>query len=246
MKTLKRIIIGLVILVLLLVIVVRLVLHESRPTVIESNADQLANKILLAVNKESWDFLKYVQWSFPRGHHYVWDRPNNKIGVSWEDFVVHLDMNAVDGKAYKGDVVLEGEDNVKAVQEAWSLWCNDSFWLTAPFKVFDPGTTRQLAVDAEGQEGMLITYESGGITPGDQYLWFVDNQGLPTEYKMWVKILPIEGVYVSWVDYETLAGGSKLAQSHTLGLTNMQIDITDIKSGDNWSDLGFDTNPIKL
>jgi len=246
MKTLKRILIGLVILVLLLVVVVRLVLHESRPTVIEGNADQLANKILVAVNKESWDSLKYVQWSFPRGHHYVWDRPNNNARVSWEDFVVHLNMDAVDGKAYKGDIALEGEDNVKAVQDAWSLWCNDSFWFTAPFKVFDPGTNRQLAVDAEGQEGLLITYESGGVTPGDQYLWFVDNQGLPTGYKMWVKIIPIGGVYASWEDYETLAGGSKVAQSRTLGLANMQIDITDIKSGDNWSDLGFDTNPVNL
>ncbi len=246
MKILKRILIGLVILILALILIVRVVLHEGRPTPVEGNADEMAHKMLLAVDKDAWDSLKYVQWTFPRGHSYVWDKPNNNARVSWDNMVVHLDMDAVDGKAFQDGKELVDDQKSKAVQEAWSFWCNDSFWFTAPFKVFDKGTKREVATDSDGKKGLLITYESGGVTPGDQYLWFLDNEGLPTGYKMWVKIIPIGGVYASWVNYTTLAEGSKVAQSHTLSLANMQIEMTDIKSGQSWSELGYSSNPIEL
>ena len=114
------------------------------------------------------------------------------------------------------------------------------------FKVFDPGTKRDMAVDADGAEGLLITYESGGVTPGDQYLWYMDESGMPTGYKMWTKIIPVGGVYASWKDYTTLSGGAKVAQSHGLSSMNVNMPMTDIKSGQSWSDLGFSSNPIQL
>jgi len=246
MKWIKRILIFLVVLLLIGFLVVKFVLSESEPKIVEGNADAVAHQVLTAMNKPAWDTLNYVQWSFPGGHHYVWDKVNNNSRVSWKDYVVHLDMDEVDGKAYKGDAELSGDDKTKAIQSAWGFWCNDSFWFSAPYKVFDPGTKRDMAVDADGKEGLLITYESGGVTPGDQYLWYVDDTGLPTGYKMWAKIIPVGGVYTSWSDYTTLAGGARVAQAHTLSLMNMDIPMTDIKSGQNWSDLGFNSSPIEL
>ncbi len=247
MKILKRILLGLLILVLLLVVVVRLTVHESRPEIKEgANADAVAQKILSAVDKPAWDTLNYVQWTFPRGHSYIWDRPNNNAVVKWDDYEVHLNMDEVDGRAWQnGEELSEGAKS-KAIQKAWSFWCNDSFWFSAPFKLFDPGTERNIAVDKDGKEGLLISYASGGVTPGDQYLWYYDDQGMPTGYKMWVKIIPIGGVYASWTDWTTLAGYAKVATKHMLDLVNMEIEMTNIKSGQRWSDLGYDQNPIKL
>lgn len=246
MKILKRILIAVVVLAVLAFLFVRLTMHESRPTVVEGNADALAQKMLMAVNKPAWDTLKYVKWTFPRGHSFVWDKVQNDALISWEDYVVHLDMDEVQGKAFKADQELTGDERNKAVQEAWSFWCNDSFWFSAPYKVFDPGTTRQLATDKDGNQGLLITYESGGVTPGDQYLWYLDDNGMPTGYKMWVKIIPVGGVYASWEDYVELKGGARVAQSHVLSIMDMKIDMTDIASGDDWSDLGYNANPIRL
>ena len=246
MKWIKRILIFLVVLLLIGFLLVKFVVSESKPKVIDGNADAMAQQMLTAVNKPAWDTLNYVQWSFVRGHNFVWDKVNNHSRVSWGEYVVHLDMDEVDGKAYKGEDELTGDKKNKAVQTAWSHWCNDSFWFGAPYKVFDPGTKREMAVDADGQEGLLVTYESGGVTPGDQYLWYLDDTGLPTGYKMWTKIIPIGGVYASWTDYTTLAGGAKVSQKHIFSLAGMEVPMTDIKSGQNWSDLGFSSNPIQL
>lgn len=246
MKIIKRILIALVVIVLLVVLFVRITMHEGRPTVVDGNADAMAQKMLQAVDKPAWDTLKYVKWTFPRGHSYVWDKVNNDALVSWDDFTVHLDMDEIDGKAFQNGTELDGEAKAKAIQNAWSIWCNDSFWFSAPYKVFDPGTTRSIATDKDGKQGLLITYESGGVTPGDQYLWYMDDSGMPTGYKMWVKIIPVGGVYASWDDYTVLDGGAKVSQGHVLSIMDMKIDMTDIASGDEWSDLGYESNPIKL
>lgn len=245
MKLLKKIALILLVLVLLIFLVVRLTIHESRPDVIDGNAEAMAQKILTAVNKPAWDTLKYIKWTFPGDHHYVWDRTVNDALVSWDDMVVHLDMDQVDGKAYKVGVELKESDRSKAIQKAWSYWCNDSYWLSAPYKLYDKGTTRKVARDEDGKEGLLITYESGGVTPGDQYLWYLDESGLPTGYKMWVKIIPIGGVYASWENYVDIEN-AKISSDHTLSLVNMKLSLTNIAGGQSWQDIGLNESPIKL
>lgn len=245
MKILKRILIGIVVLLLVLFLVIRMTMHESRPTVTQEDGDAMAQKMLSAVNISAWDTVKYVKWSFRGGHDYVWDRTVNDARISWEDMEVHLDMDQVDGKAFKNGIALEGSEKDKAIQSAWSYWCNDSFWLTAPFKVFDKGTTRKMATDKDGKEGLLVTYESGGVTPGDQYLWFMDDNGRPTGYKMWVKIIPIGGVYASWEGWMNI-DGAQLASDHTMSIGGMKVPLTDIAGGQSWSNVGFDASPIKL
>jgi hypothetical protein len=43
---------------------------------------------------------------------------------------------------------------------------NDSFWLIAPFKLRDAGTTRSIVMQDE-KKSFMISYASGGSTPGD-------------------------------------------------------------------------------
>jgi len=122
------------------------------------------------------------------------------------------------------------------------------FWLSAPYKLHDPGVNLSLAKDADGKEGLLVQYDSGGVTPGDSYLWYLDETGLPTGYKMWVNIIPVGGVYASWSDWKSVEGGTRLSTEHELsmGFINLPIAIQNLKAGDSWSDLGYDSNPIKL
>jgi len=246
MKFLKYLLLTIVAIAILGFAYLKLVVSEDRPTILEGkDAQAMAQKMLTAINKPAWDTLPYIQWSFRGTNHYVWDRINNKAIVTIGDVEVQLDPDQVTGTATKDGVILEGEAKNKAVQSAWSNWCNDMFWLSAPYKINDPGTSLAIATDKDGKEGLLVTYESGGVTPGDSYLWFLDESGLPTGYKMWVSIIPVGGVYTSWEDWKTIAGGAKIAQQHQGNISALKIPITDIKAGFNWSDLGYSSSPIK-
>ncbi len=245
MKILKGILLAIALLILLVIAYLRIAVHEPAPTeVVEAGAELYAQQMLDAVNIKAWDTLPIVQWTFREQNHYLWDKINNNALIRWDDYIVHLDMDAVDGAAFKNDIKLEGKAKEKAIKKAWALWCNDSFWLAAPFKIRDLGTKRYFAKDKDGKSGLLIRYESGGVTPGDQYLWFLDQNGLPTGYKMWVSIIPIGGVYTTWEDWTTLPGGAKLAATHKGNIGGLVLHLSNIKGGDSWQQFGHSSNPI--
>ena len=247
MKYIKWLLGILLLLILLVILYVRVAVHEERPSVVSSeNPEALANHMLEAINKAAWDTLPYVAWSFRGEHDYVWDKVNNNALVSWGDYEVHLDPDEVTGKAFEKGQLVEGEEGNKLISKAWSYWCNDMFWLAAPFKIKDKGTSLSIAKDDEGKTGLLVEYKSGGVTPGDAYLWYLNENGMPTGYKMWVKIIPIGGVYTTWEEWETLKGGAKVASMHQGNISALKIPITNLKSGDSWGDLGYTKSPINL
>jgi hypothetical protein len=103
------------------------------------------------------------------------------------------------------------------------MFNNDSFWLVAPYKVFDQGTTRQLVALEGGRDALLVTYSSGGTTPGDSYLWILGDDGLPASYKMWVKIIPIGGLEATWANWQRMESGIMLPTSHQVGPLTLEM-----------------------
>jgi hypothetical protein len=216
--------------------------NEKRPTASPSaEADAVANKMMNGLNKNAWDSTNIATWQYKNGHQYVWNKKEKLVSVSWNDTKVLLNLNA--GKWEKGKVFV----NAKEISDkeldflrgkAWAYFCNDSFWLIAPFKVFDDGTTRSLVKTEDGKTGLLVSYASGGVTPGDAYLWNLNDAGLPVSYKMWVKILPIGGVLATWKDWTKTATGVMLPTAHKLGTINIKID--NIATGNSLEALNLD------
>ena len=94
----------------------------------------------------------------------------------------------------------------------------------APYKVFDPGVVRSSVTTADNKEALLVTYTSGGSTPGDAYLWHFDTNGTPVRYQMWVNILPIGGLEASWSDWVTTSTGAQLPTFHKLLAFGLEIE----------------------
>ena len=204
-------------------------------------AEQLAHKMLRAININAWDSTTYVHWTFKGMHTYLWDKKRHLAKVTWDDYEVLLDINAIGGLAKKGDQVLSAVEAKAVIRKAWEYWCNDSFWLNAPAKIMDAGTKRSIVM-LEGKEALLVSYESGGVTPGDSYLWMLDENGLPTSYKMWVKIIPVGGVEFTWEKWETLSTGAKIATFHDGGLLN--LDISDLNAGNSLQAMNLSVDPF--
>jgi len=200
-----------------------------------AKADALATKMQTALNKAAWDSTNVVSWDFSGRHKYVWDKKNEMVQVTWGENKVLLNLKEWNkGKAFKNDKEITDSQLDVLRGQAWSFFCNDSFWLIAPFKVFDEGTTRNI-VKTGDSEALLISYASGGVTPGDSYLWFLDESGVPQKYKMWVKIIPIGGVEATWEQWTKTKTSVSVATQHKLG--PITIVINDLKTGYSLADI---------
>ncbi len=207
-----------------------------------TKADQLAEEVLKVLNKPAFDTIPYLQWEFFRpGQKYFWDKLNEKAVIEWKDNKVILDLKSLAASAYINGVAQDIEQTAKMKDKAWSLWCNDSFWLIAPFKLFDPGTTRQI-IENQDEKGLLVSYIDGGVTPGDKYLWLLDENNRPTGWKMWTSIIPVKGMYSGWSGWENHMG-TQLATSHTLA--GKEVSLKGVKAGNHWSDFGYTVDPFE-
>ena len=234
--------IGLAGLILLLTIF-GIIMHESKPVgTPNAAADTLAQKMMAAVNKPAWDTTAVLSWDFSGRQKYLWDKSRNFVKVMWGDNEVLLHTKSVTGKSYTDGKEVSGAKAEKLVKQAWKHFCNDSFWLNAVVKAFDPGTSRSIVTTEDDREAMMVTYESGGVTPGDAYAWILDENGLPKSWKMWVNIIPVGGLEFTWEDWITLDTGAKIATLHKSRIFDLKL--TDVKGSASLAAHGLTTDPF--
>ena len=204
-----------------------LFLDESVPVGKEGpEAEAMADKMLSAINYTEYQQLTFLSWTYRGGVTHEWWKQEKKVKASWDDLEVLLDLNTLDGSAKKNGIELTGIELEEALKKAWSQFANDSFWLVAPWKIRDPGTKRAV-VEYEGERGLLVTYSSGGVTPGDSYLWLLDENGRPREWKIWTSILPWGGIRFTWENWQ-MYGDVPFSNVHN-GLTELPMVIHEIR-----------------
>lgn len=191
-----------------------------------TEADELAMKMMESLNYEAWQTTQEVSWTFKGIHSYTWDKIEHVVTVKWDDHEVILRPSDKSGIVQNGEKYSSQEID-ELIDTSWDYFNNDSFWLSAPFKVFDPGTERSIVALKDGRRGLKVTYTSGGSTPGDSYVWILDENNRPTSVKMWVSILPLGGMEFTWENYKKLESGAMIAQDH-VAFGNLNIELSDI------------------
>ena len=203
-----------------------LIVNEPRPHPTPSpEADALAHDIERAVNADAWARTGAVRWTFAGKRSHLWDRTRSLVRVRFDD--VEVQLRGTWGRAWRGGVEVRGRERNALVGQAWSGFVNDSFWLNPCAKLFDDGTRRALFPRSDTGRGLFVSYTSGGVTPGDAYLWELPPAGhgdTPLRWKMWVSNVPVGGVEVSWERYVTLATGARIATRHRIGPVTLTLD----------------------
>jgi len=240
MKIIKWVLIVLGVLLLLALGAIYFMSEEKPQGKGGDEADQLAQKMLDAINYDAFKQTRYINWSFAGRNTYFYDQQANKALIEWDKNSVLLNLDSQTGKSFVDGVNQEGKAHQALIEKAWSNWCNDSFWMLAPFKVFDPGTKRSI-VQEEGQDALMVEYVSGGVTPGDSYLWILNDQNIPTGYKMWTSILPVKGMYASWEEWKEF-NGAKYSTMHKLGAS---LEMKNFMASNDLADFGRDKNPFE-
>lgn len=193
-------------------------------------ADTVARTMLDALNHDAYNATDVIRWNYDNRHSYTWYKSENRCEVFWSHIKVDLDLNHKQkSKVYVAEQIYEGVEKKDYVNRALKFFNNDSFWVVAPYKVFDAGVTRKLVTTEDGNDALLVTYTKGGSTPGDSYLWHFEPDGRPKSFQMWVDILPIDGLEASWADWTTTTTGAILPTSHKLLVFEFGIFDIDTK-----------------
>jgi hypothetical protein len=163
---------------------------------VETAADSLALRITDgAGGLAAWDALPALafEWTVIRDSavasraSHVWDKRGNRYRVEWsagqDSMVVAIfapsgfDPDAPTGLAALNGEPLDGEALADRLGDAYGRFINDSYWLLAPLKVFDPGVSRGLAPDS-GAAVLTLAFGPVGLTPGDRYWMHTDGERL--------------------------------------------------------------------
>jgi hypothetical protein len=178
-------------------------------------AEALAHRMAAAVHADAWARTGAVRFRFRGDTEHLWDKTRNLARVTFlrSGEVVLLDVARRDGRAYENGRELTGAPRQKLITRAWERFCNDTFWLNPLVKLFDDGVTRSRVVDKDG-ESLIVHYAAGGVTPGDSYQWLVGEHDLPRAWRMFVKIIPVKGLEISWGGWLTLQTGAVVATEH--------------------------------
>ncbi len=218
-------------------------LDEPLPDgIADAGADALAARMVASVGAEAWERTAVVTWTYADRYTHLWDRERHIVRVRKGAWEAQVDLASRAGVAFEDGVSLEGVDREEAVAEGYAAWANDSFWLQAPGKAFDGGTTRSRVALSDGSEALLVTYASGGVTPGDAYLWHLDDSGRPVSWQMWVSIIPIGGLAASWEGWVQLPTGAWVSTLHAVG--PVEIAVTDLDGAESLAELEAGPDPF--
>lgn len=165
---------------------------ETEEVVPTTKADSVAMRVVAASGGfEAWHALPALRFSYGVEQdgqsriaaRHLWDKQGNRYRVEWpggEDSTYTALFTAWpdSGRAYLNGTLLDGSAGDMAMASARSRTINDTYWLLAPFKLFDAGVTRTYVPDSSdaATDAIQLSFDGVGLTPGDRYWLFVDKE----------------------------------------------------------------------
>ena len=163
---------------------------------LDTKADSVAARLLEAHGANAFASAPYLRFNFavesPKGTQVVarhlWNRSTGEYRVEWSEgtdssYVAIVNVREVTngvptGNAYLNGSQLDGTSAQAAREEAYGRFINDTYWLLAPLKTFDPGVNRRYLPDSSTAEHdvLHLTFGEVGLTPGDEYCLYVSSE----------------------------------------------------------------------
>jgi hypothetical protein len=182
---------------------------------------------------DGWSHARYLRFDWiveregkrvvARSHY--WDRFTGRYRVDGVDkdvpYSVYFNVNTKAGDAWLGGKKLTDFAQTKQwVSDGYEAFINDSYWLLAPFKVFDPGVTLSDGGEDKGPKGeacdvIKLNFAGVGLTPRDVYWLYVDKKThLVVEWKYVLNGESKPPTAYAWSDWKKV-GPIQLASMRT-------------------------------
>lgn len=188
---------------------------ETGPT-----AEALRDRIEEATNIAGFRDLGAVEFTFgPSGNHHFYDIQRRFAEVRMGDTTVRFSLRDFKSRVERDGSVVTGAEAAEALRDAYKFHINDVFWLNPFAQLRSPGIELQKI----GEQALLVTYSSGGVTPGDSYLIVTNAAGRPTHWKMWT-FVPVKGMEFSFEGWENFGDDVPLSLKHESFLAGIEIE----------------------
>ena len=195
----------------------------------ETRADSVAYRLLEAHGGDAWATAPYLRFNFgletPDGTQtiarHLWNRNTGEYRIEWSagpdsSYVALVNVREqqdgrLAGTAYLNGTELTGAADENAREEAYGRFVNDTYWLLAPLKSYDPGVNRTYLPDSSTAEHDVIqlTFDDVGPTPGDQYWLYVSTEtGRLDRWAYHLQGMPEDAPpqFYDWTQYQELSG----------------------------------------
>jgi hypothetical protein len=203
----------------------------------DEKADAVGKQLIAALGGETaWEKARQFQFDFvveregkavARFSH-SWDRYTGDYRVSGAEksgapFVVVFNVNTKQGKALLNGKPAQGEDQERLLKLAYGRFINDTYWLLAPWKIFDLGV--HLAWDGEKPcptggtcDVLKLSFENVGQTPKDIYWFWITRDG--HQMVQWQYVLngaQEEPTTALWKNWQSFSGVSLSLEKEIVG-----------------------------
>ncbi|MBX7058508.1 MAG: hypothetical protein K1X75_10625 [Leptospirales bacterium] len=189
-------------------------------------AEALTDRMLAAIGYQNWtERTAALSFTFDGASRqsYIWDLRRRLVQASWDEIVVRYSLNDFRAEIEeKGAPVSDPAMRAELLAEANKKFVNDSFWFNPLLHVRAPGAHRGLVASAQGP-ALRVQYSSGGVTPGDAYLFRTDESGRAVEMQLWVSVLPIKGVRATLGGYQTGETGVSFPTENSLSILSIRM-----------------------
>lgn len=159
--------------------------------VLQNRADSVATRIVEASGGlAAWASAPYLRFDYASGsdtarvlrNRHLWSKHTGQYRIEWlrgadTTYVALFDVDTREGSVYVNGQPVDSTQEARLLQQAYRRFINDTYWLMAPLKVFDPGVHRAYVPDSSTADldVITLTFEQVGLTPGDQYWLYADK-----------------------------------------------------------------------
>jgi hypothetical protein len=224
----------------------------------DPKADAIGKEMIASLGGvQGWDKARQIQFDFVvvregkevgRISH-AWDRYTGDERVSGTDkpgapYLVIFNVNTKKGSAWVNGKPAEGEEQEKLLKMAYGRFINDTYWLLAPWKIFDPGVNLSYDGEKPCPDGgtcdvLKLSFDNVGLTPRDVYWVWVTRDG--RRMVQWQYVLngaQEEPTTVRWQNWEKFGGMNLSMQKDMVG-KNTSIRFENVSVSPNRDDKLF-------
>ena len=208
----------------------------------DPRADAVGKELIAAMGgMQAWEKARLFRFDFvvvkegkpvARFAH-AWDRYTGDYRLSGTDksgapYTVLFNVNTKAGTAFVNGRAAADERRGQMLENAYGRFINDTYWLLAPWKIFDPGV--HLSYDGEKPcpgggvcDVLKLSFDNVGLTPKDVYWMWVTRDG--RRMVQWQYVLggaADKPTTAMWKDWKTMGG---LALSMDKPMTDEPFEI---------------------